>query len=108
MKYGLITFIFITFPVLAQTFLPGTEDIPFMKGLEQVEETASFDSPEERMVLVNAQSTLSSLKIFRFYSETLKNLGWSERKTGIFVRGNDSFSIEIIPDGKNNQIQRNP
>ena len=113
MRFWAIILGVFAFPALAQTFLPGTEDIPLMDGLTQVEETASFDNPAERMVLVEAQTKLPPKKVSQFYKETLTNLGWTEKKTNTFERGNDSFSIDIISSEKTSQIQfrlsqRNP
>ena len=113
MKFLPLLILFWIFPVLAQVFLPGTEDIPLMNGLQQVEETASFDNPDERMVLISAETNLPPKKIFEFYQESLKNLGWGEQKIGQFKRGNDFFSIEVTPTQKTSQIQfrlsqRNP
>jgi len=102
MKYGLIGLLLWALPVFAQTFLPGTEDIPLMEGLMNVEETASFDNPSERMVLISAETSLTARSVFRFYSQTLSNLGWQEISPHFFKRGNDSFVIEI---GDQNQIQ---
>ena len=92
-------------PVMAQNFLPGTEDIPLMDGLTQVEETASFDNPSERMVLISAQTSLPPKKVQAFYSQSLKNLGWTEVKPNVFERGSDSFSLEILKQGKMFQLQ---
>ena len=103
-KWIVLLFVLMTFPVWAQ-FLPGTEDIPLMDGLKNVEETASFDNPSERMVLVSAETRLSSQKISSFYKQTLNNLGWQEVKPNYFKRGNDSFFIEITPSSSINQVQ---
>ena len=102
MKAFFFLITFWIFSVYADSFLPGTEDIPLMEGLKQVEETASFDSPQERMVLISAKMNSSQKSVFDFYSQTLKNLGWKEEKPHYFIRGNDSFSIEILD---HNQIQ---
>lgn len=103
-KWLVLLFVLITFPVWAQ-FLPGTEDIPLMDGLVNVEETASFDNPSERMVLISAETKISAQKIFSFYKQTLANLGWQEIKPHSFKRGNDSFFIEITPTPSINQVQ---
>ena len=100
MKKWAILFVFWFFPVLAQTFLPGTEDIPLMKGIKNVEESASFETPSERMVLIEAETNLPQKTVFNFYQKTLKNLDWKETKPGYFERGKDSFSIEITPHGQ--------
>ena len=105
MRYFVALFCFLSCAAFAQNFLPGTEDIPLMDGLKDVEETASFDSPTERMVLLSAETTLSAKQIFGFYQQTLTNLGWQQKKEGYFERGTDSFLIEIAPNGKKNQIQ---
>ena len=93
------------FPVMAQDFLPKTEDIPLMEGLTHVEETASFDAPAERMVLLTAQTSLAPKKVEKFYEQTLNNLGWIQTAPNTFKRGNDSFSIKISPKGKTTHIQ---
>ena len=113
MRLFLFILVFWILPALAQSFLPGTEDIPLMAGLTQVEETASFDNPAERMVLINAQTKKTRNDVLKFYKQTLVNLGWQVKKTDQFERGSDSLIIEITPNGKVNQIQfrlsqRNP
>ena len=113
MRYFSILLFCWILPVFAQSFLPGTEDIPLMNGLTQVEETASFDNPAERMVLIGAQTNKTRAEILKFYKQTLINLGWHVQNEGKFERGNDSLFIEITPSGKVNQIQfrlsqRNP
>ena len=105
MRFWIAFILFFAGPVWAQTFLPGTEDIPQMEGLQAVEEMASFDNPAERMVLISAQTKLPAKKILQFYKETLTNLGWTEKESGKFERGSDSFSIEIVPANNNSQIQ---
>ena len=101
MRYWGIALLFWVWPVLAQTFLPGTEDIPLMKDLTNVEETASFDNPSERLVLISAETKIPPKSVFQFYSQSLGNLGWQEIKPHFFKRGNDSFTIEI----NQNQVQ---
>ena len=113
MRYFFALLLFWMMPALAQSFLPGTEDIPLMHGLTQVEETASFDNPAERMVLISAQTNKKKTDVLKFYKQTLVNLGWQVQKEGQFERGSDSLVIEITPNGKINQIQfrlsqRNP
>ena len=105
MRYFLFILVFWAVPALAQSFLPGTEDIPLMAGLTQVEETASFDSPAERMVLISAQTNASKTDVLKFYKQSLVNLGWQVKKADLFERGSDSLIIEITPNGKINQIQ---
>ena len=104
MKYIIVFILAFSFSSWAQVFLPGTEDIPLMKGLKNVEETASFDNPSERMVLISAETTLSEKAVFEFYHQSLSNLGWQEIRPHYFERGADLLSIEIS-QGKPNQVQ---
>jgi len=105
MKKWFFLFLIWIFPVMAQSFLPGTEDVPLMNGLTQVEETASFDTPSERMVLIEAQTSYPAQKILRFYKKNLLNLGWQTTDGRLFQRGSDSLSIEIIPGDKGRIVQ---
>ena len=98
-------FLIWSLPVFAQEFLPGTEDVPLMEGLTKVEETASFDNPAERMVLVNAETTLKPATVFKFYQKSLVNLGWKETRPHYFERGSDSLLIEITSGQKSHLIQ---
>ena len=105
MRYCFVLLLWWMIPALAQSFLPGTEDIPLMNELTQVEETASFDSPAERMVLISAQTKKNKNDVLKFYKQTLTNLGWQIKNNNQFERGSDSLVIEITPNGKVNQIQ---
>ncbi len=91
--------------VLAQSFLPNTGDIPLMDGIEQVEELASFDQPNERMVILGAKTTKTKQDIFAFYHQSLINLGWQAVSAGHYTRGTDSFTIEVTAVGTENRIQ---
>ena len=90
--------------VYAQGFLPATEDIPLMEGLYQVEETATFDSPSEKMTIISALTRKKPTEITRFYRQVLVNLGWVEQKNNYYTRGSDTLTLEITP-GKENTIQ---
>ena len=105
MKYGILLAGLWILPVMAQNFLPKTEDIPLMDGLTRVEETASFDNPAERLVLISAETTQSPQNVTSFYKQTLTNLGWTQVAPNVFKRGSDSFAIKIFPKGKMATIQ---
>lgn len=90
---------------LAQSFLPKTEDIPQMQGLMNIEEIANFDNPDERLLILNAESTKSISEIQKFYETNLKNLGWVKVKENYFKRANDTFQIEIKKVSNYTQIQ---
>ncbi len=105
MRYFVALLLAFSVSAMAQVFLPGTEDIPLMKGLKNVEETASFDNPSERMVLIGAETRLSEKEVLSFYRKSLSNLGWREIRSNYFERGTDSLSIEIAPSKQGNQVQ---
>ena len=89
---------------MAQGFLPAAEDVPLMDGLYQVEETATFDSPSEKMTIISALSQKKPAEITRFYHQVLTNLGWTALKNNHYARGSDTLTLEITP-GKENTIQ---
>ena len=97
--------LFWAFAVKAQDFLPATEDIPLMSGLYQVEETATFDSPSEKMTLISALSNEKSEKIQKFYHQVLTNLGWRSVRNNHFTRGHDTLTLELTPMDKKISIQ---
>ena len=66
-----------------------------MKGLYSVEETATFDSPSEKMVLISAQTKKTQKQVKDFYRQTLTNLGWSFLRDNHYVRGLDTLSMEL-------------
>ena len=90
--------------VFAQDFLPATDDIPLMDGLYQVEETATFDSPSEKMTIISTISKKNASEITRYYRQVLVNLGWTAQNNNHYVRGADTLVIEITA-GKENSIQ---
>lgn len=90
--------------VQAQDFLPSTEDIPLMDGLYQVEETATFDSPSEKMTIISAMSRQKPAEITRYYRQVLVNLGWTAQKNNHYVRGSDTLTLEIT-SGKESTLQ---
>lgn len=96
MKKMVILFgIFFCATLMAQSFLPATDDVPLMKGLYSVEETATFDSPSEKMVLISAQTQKTPKQVKDFYRQTLTNLGWSFLRDNHYVRGLDTLSMEL-------------
>ncbi len=61
----------------ADGFVPGTEDLPLMPGLESIAGSAVvFDKPEGRIVESTAHGKLTRYAVTRFYAQTLPQLGW--------------------------------
>ena len=86
--------------VLAQDFLPATEDVPLMDGLYQVEETATFDTPSEKMTIISALTHKTPQQIKSYYRQVLTNLGWTARKDTDYIRGSDTLTLEITQGSK--------
>jgi len=79
MRRLLLVLVLMTAPLVAHAdgFVPGTEDLPLMPGLESIAGSAVvFDKPEGRIVESTAHGTLSRSAVTRFYTQTLPQLGW--------------------------------
>lgn len=86
----------------SQAYLPGTEDVPLMEGLELVEDPIIFDKLEGRLVTLQAQGTISQKDITQFYAKTLPNLGWKKKTDFLYVREGEclKFSFEFSKNKK--------
>ena len=71
-------------------------DIPIMTGLSiEPERGFAFDSPDGRIVMIFASSTVPSSKIMEFYGLTLVQLGWGGGN-GNWVRGGEKLVIGAV------------
>jgi len=71
-------------------------DVPIMNGLSIEPELGfAFDSPDGRIVMIFASSTLPESKIMGFYSSTLAQLGW-DGGNGNWARGNEKLVIGAV------------
>ena len=86
-------------------FLRSMDDVPLMEGLTQVEETATFDQPDEKMVIVNAVTQESTQEVSQFYHQTLVNLGWNVILKDHYLRGKDTLTLEFSNSGKQAGVQ---
>lgn len=93
-----LLFIFAT-PVLADDFLAGTEDVPFMQELTLLpDETFDFDTENGRIYFSKATTLIDSAKVLDFYRKTLPQLGWVEKEAGNFVREDDMLRISTTEE----------
>ncbi len=103
------TFI-LTNNVHAVSFIEGLEDVPVMRGLNQMpKDDISFGNEESRFVETYLTSSKVGFKaVEKFYVETLPQLGWTyqgkREQTLIFHRENET--IEIVPEQKKPLIVR--
>jgi hypothetical protein len=71
-------------------------DVPIMNGLAIEPELGfAFDSPDGRIVMIFASSTLPASKIMGFYDSTLAQLGWGGGN-GRWSRGNEKLVIGAV------------
>lgn len=82
-QFRLFTYIFIISLIFVSTaqaaFIEGLEDVPLLKGMQQVQkDNISFGNEESRLVEVYLTSSkMGFAKIEKFYTETLPQMGWS-------------------------------
>ena len=85
-----------TAPVRADAFVAGTEDVPLMQGLVQVESGALvFDKPEGRIIEAQAHGKLERSAVRDFYRSTLPQLGWKALAGNAWRREDEMLRVEI-------------
>ena len=71
-------------------------DVPIMTGLSIEPELGfAFDSPDGRIVMIFASSTVPASEIMGFYGSTLTQLGWGGGD-GSWIRGNEKLVIGAV------------
>ena len=71
-------------------------DVPIMNGLSIEPELGfAFDSPDGRIVMIFASSTVPASKIMGFYGSTLAQLGW-DGDNGRWIRGEEKLLIGAV------------
>ena len=71
-------------------------DIPIMNGLSIEPELGfAFDSPDGRIVMIFASSTVPASKIMKFYGSALVQLGWGGAD-GNWIRGDEKLMIGAV------------
>jgi len=71
-------------------------DVPIMNGLSIEPELGfAFDSPNGRIVMIFASSTVPASQIMAFYGSTLAQLGWGGGN-GNWIRGDEKLVIGAV------------
>lgn len=82
-------------------FLPQTEDVPLMEGIEvQDSEVFSFDSPSGQILTIEGKTDIKPADIKAFYAETLPSMGWNKTALDTYVRGTDFLVISFPNQGQ--------
>jgi hypothetical protein len=80
----------------AADFVAGTEDLPLMPGLEQVDAgSVVFDKPEGRIVEAKAHGKLARATVRSFYDATLPQLGWSAAGANAWRREGEVLRLDF-------------
>ncbi|HLY54412.1 MAG TPA: hypothetical protein VKS60_02575 [Stellaceae bacterium] len=78
------------------SYVPGTEDVPLMPGLETVDGSALiFDKPQGRIVEVSASGALKRSDVLQFYAASLPALGWTKAGRQAYQREGERLSFEF-------------
>jgi hypothetical protein len=86
----------LAFPAMAADFVPGTEDVPVMPGLDPVADSALvFDKPQGRIVEAQFRGKLNRERIAAFYAETLPQLGWQAAGADSWQREGEILHLEF-------------
>ena len=71
-------------------------DVPIMNGLSIEQELGfAFDSPDGRIVMIFASSTVPASQVMAFYGSTLAQLGWGGGN-GKWIRGDEKLVIGAV------------
>jgi len=85
-----------TAPDAKDGFVAGVTDLPLIPGLLVVDEaTVVFEKPGGRLVHAIAKGDRTEEALWRFYEETLPQLGWRTVKRGKFVRDKENLHIDV-------------
>ena len=85
-------------------FLSILPDLPLMGGLYEIEESGlSFDKPDGRIVIAEAEGDVTADDVIRFYQTTLPQLGWRLKDYSSFIR--DEEILVITPVNRDGRLQ---
>ena len=85
-----------TAPGAEDGFVAGFTDLPLLPGLLVADDaTVVFEKPGGRLVRAIAKGDRTEEAFWRFYEETLPELGWRTVKRGKFVRDKENLHIDV-------------
>ena len=104
-RFALVVMLLIAAPWLARAQTPvayvaGIEDVPLMAGLAPTRANdLNFDSPQGRIVIVNAQGAVERPAVQDFYVASLGQLGWDRVGDSAFRRQGEMLRLEFGRQG---------
>ena len=83
--------------LIAQKFVPGTEDLPVYIGFKPVDaNNVAYDSTSGRIVDASYFSTeVAKSDVQAYYTETLQQLGWSKKKQSEYIRDGERLKLSV-------------
>jgi hypothetical protein len=95
-RLALILLLLAPLPVLADSFVAGTEDVPLMPGLAPVAGSAlAFDKPQGRIVEAQAGGKVTRAAVHQFYAATLPQLGWKPAGADAWRREGETLRLDF-------------
>jgi len=95
-RFALLLLLLAPLPVLAESFVAGTEDVPLMPGLAPVAGSAlAFDKPQGRIVEAQASGKVARAAVHQFYAATLPQLGWKPAGADAWRREGETLRLEF-------------
>lgn len=80
----------------ADAFFTDLEELPIMSGLAENQAAAvTFETANGRIIEVEASGAVDADAVFRFYGETLPQLGWTRVENGVFERDQERLTLKI-------------
>lgn len=81
---------------LAGAFVAGTEDVPLMPGLAEVEGSSFvFDKPQGRIVETQAAGKVTRAAVHSFYAGALPQLGWKSAGADAWRREGEVLRLDF-------------
>ncbi len=86
-------------------YFSALPDIPVMPGLTEIpDRTVVFDKAEGRVVETLAQAPHTGWnQVVAFYDQSLKQLGWTVVKPGLYARENEQLLVKLEQDAEGGQ-----
>lgn len=83
--------------ILAQKYVPGTEDLPVYDGFQTVDtKNVVYDSESGRIIEASYfRRDVTEKEVRDFYNETLPQLGWHKNKPSQYTRDGESLKLNI-------------
>ena len=81
-------------------FITGFSDLPIMPGMRELPDAdVSFDTTSGRIVIALVRTDRKANSVMVFYDRVLGQLGWKKKSSRVFIRDEESLTLDFINDG---------